>query len=86
MLKDIVVYVYLLVYLFTCFRRTKVTSFAMEKIVYVPVADDLFQDGALGIWRRIVLLASDLSPHSSGALSLKEKISQSPGGCILNPC
>lgn len=48
-LKEI--YVYLLAYLFICFRRTKVTSFAMEKIADVHVADDFMQDGALGIRR-----------------------------------
>lgn len=58
----------------------------MEKIVYVPMADDLTQDEVQGLRRGTVLLGSDLSSHSSGVLSLKEKISRPPGGCTLNPC
>lgn len=61
--------------LFICFWRTTGTSLAMEEILYVPVADDLFQDGVLGIPRGIVPLGTDLSPHSSRVLSLKEEIS-----------
>lgn len=40
-------YICLFVCLFIYFRRMKVISFAMKKIAYVPVADDLMQDGVL---------------------------------------
>ena len=72
--------------LFICFWRTKVTSFAGEKIADVHVADNFMQDGALGIRRGTVFLESDVSPHSSGVLSLKEEVSQPPEGYVSNSC
>lgn len=50
------IYIYLLDYLFICFRRNKVTSFAMEKTVYMHMADDLMQDGILSIKKGTVFL------------------------------
>lgn len=57
----------------------------MEKIAYVPVADDLMQDGVLD---KEMNCASGVrfESHRSGMVSLKEEISQPSGDCALNPC